>query len=1035
MIGRTLSPTARLTIGLVSLTASLLLIAQLLGILPDRTGIALEARQRVVSALATQLSWAVSQNDFRTLQVTLGSVIERDDLILSAALRRTNRDVIVVAGDHDRHWEVREDGLSTSTHVQVPLFIGDRQWGTLEITFVPLETGYNLTSMKNSVVGLLAFMIVVGGFGFFLFLRRALKELDPSGVIPERVKGAFNSLAEGVLIMDEDENIILANEPFAALVEQSVEFLTGKKASSLEWRTMRAGDNAENLPWLRAMRSGVSEKGIPLLIQVPSGLLKTFRVNGAPILDGNGKARGALATFDDVTDIEKRTTQLKRTLQKLEKSTDEVSRQNVELRFLATRDPLTGCLNRRAFFDRYDKLFAEVKADDGGSFLSCIMVDLDHFKAVNDKHGHSMGDDVISFAADILKLECRDDDLVCRYGGEEFCLALPGVTMEDAAKVADRLCRTIRETSGTQFKGKLRITVSAGVSTQKPEHVTSMDLVNEADTALYAAKESGRDRYVCWGQSDDDGASTAEERTTALTRRIASTSLLPQLITDSHELPAEDMQLLRERIHELEAMVEGKGLERNDKRGSDELTGLPNRFLFNERLSELIENSEQNDLSFAVLYLEIDLYNDVKNTLGPEAGDTLLVTIIDRMKEVLRNTDIVAYIGGGIRPAKMSRLSTDEFGIVLTDLKDPNAVTWILQRLFGCLDEPVRIGDDEIYGSFCIGISVYPLDGENVKTLLHHAGTARSYAKEKVGQSKFIFYSEKMNQLASQRIRLDAQMRHALDENQFWVAYQPKVDLRTGQIMAMEALIRWQHPEKGLISPDDFIPIAEKTGFIVQIGFWVLRSACLQAKKWIDQGAKNIRVAVNVSMLQLASETFMEELLTILEETGVEPKNLELEITETAVMEDVRSAARQLQDLRSSGVYISIDDFGTGYSSLAYLKTFALDYLKIDASFVADMERDINDTALIAAVIGMAHRLGLRVVAEGVETEAQLEHLRALQCDEVQGYLLSKPVTGEESCVLLSSWSPLIAAADSETDESRPATQDDDDTVDKVSFG
>jgi EAL domain-containing protein (putative c-di-GMP-specific phosphodiesterase class I) len=188
-------------------------------------------------------------------------------------------------------------------------------------------------------------------------------------------------------------------------------------------------------------------------------------------------------------------------------------------------------------------------------------------------------------------------------------------------------------------------------------------------------------------------------------------------------------------------------------------------------------------------------------------------------------------------------------------------------------------------------------------------------------------------------------------------------------------------------------------------------------------------------MLQLASETFMEELLTILEETGVEPKNLELEITETAVMEDVRSAARQLQDLRSSGVYISIDDFGTGYSSLAYLKTFALDYLKIDASFVADMERDINDTALIAAVIGMAHRLGLRVVAEGVETEAQLVHLRALQCDEVQGYLLSEPVTGEESCVLLSSWSPLIAAADSETDAARPARPDDDDTVDKVSYG
>ncbi|MEE8093462.1 MAG: sensor domain-containing diguanylate cyclase, partial [Gammaproteobacteria bacterium] len=401
MLGRTLSPTARLTIGLISLTACLLLTAQLLGILPDQTGISMDARQKIVRSLATQLSWAASQNDYRTLQVTLSTVVEHNDEVLSAAIRRTNRDLVVSAGDHDGHWVERADGISTPTHVQTPLFASDRQWGSVEFSFVPLETGFNLTSMRNSVVGLLAFMILVGGFGFYLLLRRGLKELDPSGVIPERVKGAFNSLAEGVLIMDEEENIILANEPFATLVGKSAQSLVGKKASSLDWRTMRAGDNAENLPWLRAMRQGVSEKGVPLLMQVPSGALKTFRVNGAPILDGAGKARGALATFDDVTAIEKRTSDLKRTLQKLEVSTDEVNRQNVELRFLATRDPLTTCLNRRAFFDRYDKLFDESKTDDNA--LSCIMVDIDHFKAVNDTHGHAVGDDVIVFMADVLK--------------------------------------------------------------------------------------------------------------------------------------------------------------------------------------------------------------------------------------------------------------------------------------------------------------------------------------------------------------------------------------------------------------------------------------------------------------------------------------------------------------------------------------------------------------------------------------------------------------------------------------------------------
>lgn len=250
--------------------------------------------------------------------------------------------------------------------------------------------------------------------------------------------------------------------------------------------------------------------------------------------------------------------------------------------------------------------------------------------------------------------------------------------------------------------------------------------------------------------------------------------------------------------------------------------------------------------------------------------------------------------------------------------------------------------------------------------------------------------------------------------------------------MAMEALIRWEHPERGPIMPNEFIPIAEKTGYVVQIGAWVLRNACEQVKEWIDRGNKNIRVAVNVSMLQLASGTFIDELLTILEETGVEAKNLELEITETAMMLDVERAAKQLQDLRSSGVYIAIDDFGTGYSSLAYLKTFAMDYVKIDSSFVADMERDINDAALIAAVIGMAHRLGLRVVAEGVETEAQLDHLRHLQCDEVQGYLLSKPVPGEEATALLFSDTPLLTPTDPEADQVRQAKPVDEESVDRI---
>jgi diguanylate cyclase (GGDEF)-like protein/PAS domain S-box-containing protein len=1034
MNGSKISPTTRLTVGLVSLTASLLLIAQLLGLLPDQSGIELDARKKIVEALATQLSWSASQNDYRGLQLTLSTVVEGNNDILSAALRRANQDLVVVAGDHAEFWDDSDDGLSTFEHMQVPLFARDRQWGTVELSFVPSETGFNLLSMRSSVFGLLLFMVVTAGAGFFFLLRRALRELDPSGVIPDRVKGAFDSLTEGVLIVDEKENIVLANESFASLVELPITSLTGKKASSLDWRTMRAGDNAANLPWIKAMRQGVSEKGVPLLIQVPSGELRTFRVNGAPISDGHGKARGALATFDDVTAVEKRNNDLKRTLQKLEKSTDEINRQNVELRFLATRDPLTGCLNRRAFFELYDRLFDDARMNS--TPLSCIMVDIDFFKAVNDNHGHSVGDDVICFTAEVLKAQCRDDDLVCRYGGEEFCLVLPGLNMEGAAAVAKRLRSTIQETSGIRFKGKLKITISSGVATQTAENLIGMDLVNEADTALFAAKEAGRNRYVCWGQSDDEGSRTRTDQRAELTQRIATTKMPQLLTTGAHQRPVEEIEFLRERNEQLQAIVDMKSMQTGGETGDaafDSTTGLPNRVLFHDRLSELIKRSARNNLAFAVMHLSIDIYSHVKDTLGEQAGELLLATILERITAALRNSDIVAYIGGGERPATVSRLSHDEFGIALTDMKNPDGIPWILQRIFGCFEQSVEVGGQEVYANCWIGISVYPNDGENVDTLVRHAGTARSHAKDRVGQNRFMFYAGEMNHLASQRIRLDAEMRHALTDGQFRVEYQPKIDLNSGEITAMEALVRWQHPEMGLVGPDEFIPVAEKTGYIIKIGAWVLRRSCEQAKHWIDKGLRDIRVAVNVSMVQLASGTFIEELQTIIEETGIEPKNIELEITETAVMEDVEIAARQLQDLRASGVFISIDDFGTGYSSLAYLKRFALDYLKIDRSFVADLENDINDTALVAAVIAMAHRLGLRVVAEGVETEAQLERLRYLQCDEVQGYLLSKSLPGEEATALIFSGTPLLTSTkhlESEQIENQPPENEE--TVQKV---
>jgi len=1013
---RRASPTVRITMGLVSVTISVLLVAQVLGFIPDSTVAALDAREKVCEALAAQLSWGASRNDMRLMENTLSTLVERNEDILSAALRNSGGDIIAVAGSHDKHWEEPEDGRSTATHVQVPLFAKSKRWGVVEVSFTPLQEYFGLAGLRNSVNGLFLFVTLAGSLGFFIFLRRALRELDPSGVIPERVKGAFDALAEGVLIMDENEHIVLANESFGTQVEQPAESLTGRDVSTFEWRTWKAGDGAENLPWKKAVREGKRQTGMPLLLQVPSGAIRTFMVNGTPILDGKGKSRGVLATFDDVTDVEKRNTELQRTLKQLEQSKDEVNRQNKELRFLATRDSLSGCLNRRAFFERCESLFE--RARQSGKSLCCIMADIDHFKTVNDDHGHAIGDRVIELVADILRAEVRDEDLVCRYGGEEFCIFLPGLVLERAAAVAERLRRTIRKDLAKRLALPEKVTISLGVACLQADTKSVAALVNEADIALYAAKERGRDEVVCAGQKlfhaltngGTDGGSMADTNPPALGLKPGESNI-----------PAE-LQRLRQRIVELENQVEEKS-DLEQRPGFDELTGLPNSLLLYDRIDQSIASAKRSNSVAGVLYVDIDVYRSVNDALGDEIGDALLKAIAERITSVLRQSDTVALLGGGKRPALVSRLTNDEFGIALAGLADVGSVTWIIQRMFDCLSDPVQIAEHEIYLTCSIGVSLYPHDGNSARTLLRQASTARVHAKNRTGRNNFAFYARGMNDQAHKRMKLDGQMRHAIENDEFSLNFQPKMSLRTGKINAMEALIRWNHPEMGPVEPMIFIEIAESTGFIETIGDWVMYNACQQAKIWADDGIEGVRVAVNISVVQLCSERFTDRLMEILEDIGIEPQLLELEITETAVMENIETAARKLRELRGLGIHISIDDFGTGYSSLAYLKRFAADVLKIDSAFVADMVNDPNDAALVAGIIAMAHRMGLRVVAEGVETEDQLSCLRSMQCDEVQGYFLSKPLPVAEARTLLQSGLQLAPPGTSELDGRRSSAR------------
>jgi diguanylate cyclase (GGDEF)-like protein/PAS domain S-box-containing protein len=414
----------------------------------------------------------------------------------------------------------------------------------------------------------------------------------------------------------------------------------------------------------------------------------------------------------------------------------------------------------------------------------------------------------------------------------------------------------------------------------------------------------------------------------------------------------------------------------------DSLTGLPNRTLFMERLALAVADAERLGLKAAVMYLDIDRFKLINDTLGHEVGDRLLQEIAERLKATLRDRDTVCRLGG------------DEFTVIMENISEADEAVLMAQQILDSFTVPFHIAGHEFFVTPSIGVALYPDDGEALDTLAKNADTAMYRAKEH--GNNYQLYSPTMNSQAMERLNLENDLRRALDRGEFVVHYQPQMNIATGKIIGMEALVRWNHHSRGLIPPSEFIPLAEETGLIVQIGEWVMRTACLQSKKWLDRGYPPLRVAVNLSARQFQQKNIVEMVERILQETGLPGYLLELEITESVAMRNVDHAIAILEQLKQLGVQISIDDFGTGYSSLSYLKKFPIQTLKIDKSFVHDISEGQDDGVIAASVIVMAHSLKLNVIAEGVETEEQLDFLRQRDCDEFQGYLFSGPLTAEK---------------------------------------
>jgi diguanylate cyclase (GGDEF)-like protein len=427
----------------------------------------------------------------------------------------------------------------------------------------------------------------------------------------------------------------------------------------------------------------------------------------------------------------------------------------------------------------------------------------------------------------------------------------------------------------------------------------------------------------------------------------------------------------------------------------DPLTGLLNRHSFKEHLTQALAQAQRNERFVATLFLDIDRFKRINDTLGYNIGDLLLQGVADRIQECVRKSDKTARNVDNGNSTSISRLGGDEFTVLLPEIKTVQDTAKVAQRILETLSRPQVIAGHEIFVTGSMGITVYPLDGEDADTLLKNADAAMYNAKEQ-GRNTFQFYSESMNASSVKRLTLENSLRKALDRGEFQLHFQPQVDIRTGRITGTEALLRWKHPEIGLVSPGEFIPLAEETGLIVPIGEWVLSASCLHNKALQDMGLPPKRVAVNISSLQFRQQSLIKTITNALKDSGLDPAYLELELTESAIMKNMEESSRLLGELKSMGVRVAIDDFGTGYSSLSYLKRFPLDTLKIDRSFIRDIPGDQDNAAIAAAIIAMAHSLNLEVIAEGVETEKQFAFLSDQGCDEVQGFLFSPALPREE---------------------------------------
>lgn len=977
-------PAVRVGFSLMMFTISVLLIADLFGMIPDREDMLMDARKKVCESLAVQLSAAASGSNQPLIKATLKNFVNRNADVTAASMSRIDGEVIAEYGQFKQASYKNIAGKkSTKNLVLIPIYAESDHWGSVNVEFANTSVGIS-NFLTESIVGYLLFVALACIGGYIFILRKTLNVLDPKGVVPERVRNAFNALGEGVLILDHKERIMMANNAFAKQAAQDPDDLVGKKASSLKWKLIKPEDN-ERLPWFSSLEHGDNEVGVALNLSTPHLGVRSLSANSAPIHDDNGKARGALVTFDDITEVEESNILLENAVSTLQKNDAEIRRKNEELEVLASRDALTGCYNRRAFFDITEEMFRQ--AVNTNTDLACIMVDIDHFKSINDRFGHAVGDEAIRMVAEKLNACDYAGAIVGRYGGEEFCLVLPNADLDKGNLVAESLRSSIKHAWKGFSEKELKITASFGVSNAEPYMANVGQLLEHADKALYIAKESGRDRVVTW----------VEGRELPAKDEAPGTVVIEYGFNDREKQRKEDdidVKLLNHRIEQLESELQRKEAEYAKNRFNDPITNLPTQVIFEDRVSQAIAYSGRSKRIIAVAIMNIDMFSRINNTLGQIVGDEFLKAVAQRLKSILRRSDTVAsMVNPDQSGPSLSRLHDDEFALLLTGIDSVESVTYIIKRIQDKFAGKINVANNELYVTTTIGLAIAPHDANTPKALIESARSAQKHAKGMVGKNKYQFFSKEINEKSMEQMQLEVDMHNAIAGNQFRMVYQPKLDLETGTIRSLESLIRWRHPERGMVTPFQFIPVAERTGLIIDIGNWTLNTVCRQTRKWVDMGADDLRVSVNISGIEFTNEAFVDSVKEALRNNNLSATHLEFEITETAVMDDLEASAKVVDELRYMGITIAMDDFGTGYSSFSYLGQLNFDWIKIDRNFLLEAMKHKHSRTLYDAMVIMAHEIDLRVVAEGVEKKNEYKYVQSLGVDELQGYIVSKPVS------------------------------------------